>query len=459
MFSELPKVLHRASGRSLVSFPVRLAQGLEVSPIVVVVGHGREKVIAQLDTDFGQGAVCFAVQEQQLGTADAVRSALPHLLDHRGPVLVLSGDVPLLADQTIRQLEAAYLGANAAVALLTFEPRDPSGYGRVLREAGHVRSVKEHRDCSESERAIREVNAGIYLIDADFLRSGLGRLTSDNDQGELLLPDLVALAASEGVVPAVLASEEEVGGVNDRADLARVEAVLRARTNLALMRTGVAMSQPESVHVDLDCEIGPDTSLGPGVQLLGRCRIGRGCTLEAGVIVQSSEVHDGATIKAYSVLESAVVGNDAVVGPFARLRPGTKLGPKVHIGNFVETKNTIMDTGAKANHLAYLGDGVIGQRVNVGAGTIFCNYDGYQKHTTVLEDDVFIGSDSQLVAPVTVGRGAYVGSGSTITKNVPADALAMSRVKQENREGVAALLRRRFAALKQKALEAKKGAH
>jgi bifunctional UDP-N-acetylglucosamine pyrophosphorylase/glucosamine-1-phosphate N-acetyltransferase len=457
MFSDLPKVLHPASGRSLISYPVRLARSFQASPIIVVVGHGRERVVASLEAEFGQNAATFAVQHRQLGTADAVRAALPALLEHRGPVLVLSGDVPLLSEQTLRELEAAYTRHSSKIAFVVFEPRDPTGYGRVLRESGQVRAIKEHRDCSDQELGIREVNAGIYLIDADFLRRSLGRLTSDNDQGELLLPDLVSLAAAEGIVPAVLAAESEVGGVNDRADLARVEGVLRARKNLELMRSGVAMSQPETVHVDLDCEIGPDTSLGPGVQLHGQSRVGRGCVLETGVILRDSRVEDAAIIKAYSVLENAKVGPEAIVGPFARLRPGTQLGPKVHIGNFVETKNTVMAKGSKANHLAYLGDGVIGERVNVGAGTIFCNYDGYQKHTTVLEDDVFIGSDSQLVAPVTVGQGAYVGSGSTITKNVPADALAMSRVKQENRLGIAAALRRRFAALKQRAAEGQKG--
>jgi bifunctional UDP-N-acetylglucosamine pyrophosphorylase/glucosamine-1-phosphate N-acetyltransferase len=263
------------------------------------------------------------------------------------------------------------------------------------------------------------------------------------------------MAAKKGRVAAIVAPQQVVSGVNDRVDLAHIETIVRERTNLSWMRGGVTIRQWQSVQIDLDVQIGRDTEIGPGVQLLGRTTVGAGCNIDAGAVISNATIKDCAVIKPYSVIEDAIVGPRAEIGPMGRLRPGAEIGDGAKIGNFVEVKNTVLGAGSKANHLAYLGDGRIGERVNVGAGTIFCNYDGFSKHQTVLEDEVFIGSDSQLVAPVTVGRGAYVASGSTVTRDVPADALAVARSRQKNREGLAAILRGRLAAAKEKAAEQK----
>jgi bifunctional UDP-N-acetylglucosamine pyrophosphorylase/glucosamine-1-phosphate N-acetyltransferase len=261
------------------------------------------------------------------------------------------------------------------------------------------------------------------------------------------------MAAKKGRVASIVAPQQVVSGVNDRVDLAHIETIVRERTNLSWMRGGVTIRQWQSVQIDLDVQIGRDTEIGPGVQLLGRTTVGAGCKIDAGAVISNATIKDRAVIKPYSVIEDAVVGPRAEIGPMGRLRPGADIGDGAKVGNFVEVKNTVLGAGSKANHLAYLGDGLIGERVNVGAGTIFCNYDGFSKHQTVIEDEVFIGSDSQLVAPVTVGRGAYVASGSTVTRDVPADALAVARSRQKNLEGLAAILRGRLAAAKEKAAE------
>jgi len=450
MRSSRPKLLHRVCGRPLLWFPLDLAQRLGCSRTVVVVGHGREQVVAAARGMPGGERLAFAVQERQRGTGDAVIAALPALKGHTGTVLILSGDVPLIEKRSIARLRRAYARAGGPLAFLTFHPADLTGYGRVIRDGGRPVAIREDRDCDRDEKRIEEANAGIYLVDVKFLRRAVKRLGTDNAQGELYLTDLVELAAARARVAAVEASAEEVGGVNDRVDLARIEAALRTRTVLGLMRAGVTVRQPGTVHVDLDVSVGADSEIGPGAQLLGRTRIGRGCAIGTGAVILDSTVEDGGAVHAYSVVERAQVGVGAQVGPLGRLRPGAVLGRGAKVGNFVEVKNTVLGAGSKANHLAYLGDGDIGERVNVGAGTIFCNYDGFTKHRTVLEDDVFIGSDSQLVAPVTVGRAAYVASGSTVTKDVPADALAIARAKQENKLKVGAMLRKTLAAKKKK---------
>jgi bifunctional UDP-N-acetylglucosamine pyrophosphorylase / glucosamine-1-phosphate N-acetyltransferase len=458
MQSAAPKVLHRAAGAPLVAFPMALARELKASRVVVVVGHGRDAVRAAVSKLPGGAGARFAVQEEQRGTGHAVMAALPELEGHDGPVLILSGDVPLLEKSSVAALHRAYAKARAKIAFIEFVPGDPSGYGRVVRDAeGAVVGIREDRDCSREEKRIEQVNSGIYVVDADFLRKGVRKLEADNDQGELYLTDLVAMAAKRGAVPVVEAPPDEVLGVNDREDLARVEAIVTARRLRELLLAGVTMHRPGTIQVELSARVGRDVELGAGVELRGATEIGDGCRIEAGAIVIDSKIEEGATIKAYSVLEGAVVGAGAIVGPFARLRPGARLAERVHVGNFVEVKNTRLGEGSKANHLAYLGDGEIGAGVNVGAGTIFCNYDGFSKHLTVLEDGVFIGSDSQLVAPVRVGKGAYVASGSTITKDVPPDALAIARGRQENKENVAPALRRLLLAKKQRADEEKAG--
>jgi bifunctional UDP-N-acetylglucosamine pyrophosphorylase/glucosamine-1-phosphate N-acetyltransferase len=355
----------------------------------------------------------------------------------------------------VSRLGRAYDKHNASIALVSFCPDDPTGYGRIIRENGAPVAIREHRDCDKYEKQIREVNAGIYLIDIGFLRRSVKKLSTDNDQGELYLTDLVEMAAAKKRVAAVEVPARVVSGVNDRADLAALERLLREERNLKLMRSGVTLRQPETVHVELDVKVAKDVEIRPGAHLIGRTSVGRGAVIGAGAVIVDSDIGPGAIIKPYSVIEQATVRSGAEIGPMARLRPGADIGVGAKVGNWVEVKNTVMGEGAKANHLAYLGDGDIGARVNVGAGTIFCNYDGFLKHRTVLGDDVFIGSDSQLVAPVTVGDGAYVASGSTITMDVPADDLAISRVKQVNRRGTAKKLRERLKAKKEAAKSAK----
>lgn len=455
MFSKTPKVLHRILGAPLVAFPVELALALKCERTVVVVGHGRDAVRRAVLERYPQAPVQFAVQQEQRGTGDAVQAALSALRGHKGPVLILSGDVPLLDKKTVNRLQRAYDKTGGPLAMLSFSPADPAGYGRVIREAGAPVAIREHRDCTKTERHIGEVNAGIYLIDIQFLRKALKGLTADNDQGELYLTDLVAMAAQTHRVAVVEAEETLVSGVNDRADLAAMETALRHARNLELMRSGVTLRQPETVYVELGVTVSRDVEIHPGAHLRGRTTVGEGAIIGAGAVITDATIHDGALIHPYSVIDQSEVHAGAEVGPMARLRPGAVVGPRAKVGNWVELKNTIMGEGAKANHLAYLGDGIIGARSNMGAGTIFCNYDGFLKHKTVMGEDVFIGSDSQMVAPVSVGDGAYVASGSTITRDVPPDALAIARVKQVNRDGTAARLKQRLKAKKEAKLREK----
>jgi bifunctional UDP-N-acetylglucosamine pyrophosphorylase/glucosamine-1-phosphate N-acetyltransferase len=472
MKSALPKVLHRICGRELVAWPVQAALDAGAARVVVVVGHGREAVEASLAARFGDeatssavsqadrpsirpgGRVVTAVQETQLGTGHAVRCALPAIADVADTdlVVVLCGDTPLLRHEAISALLGATRARRARAGLLTSVAEDPTGYGRILRDgAGRVVGIREHRDATEAERAIREVNPGVYAFEKALLVRAVASLDAHNAQGELYLTDVIARAAAEdsaGVADTPWPMEE-LHGVNDRWDLARSEALLCTRILRALARSGVTVRDPASTQVDADVQVEPDAVLERGVVLRGRTRVGAGAVIDVGCVLEDVVVAAGARLRPYTVAVSSTIGERAQVGPFSHLRPRSELGPDVHIGNFVETKATVIGARSKANHLAYLGDGVIGEDVNVGAGTIFCNYDGFQKHTTRLEDGAFIGSDSQLVAPVTVGRGAYVATGTTVTRDVPPDALAIGRVKQENKEGYAARLRATLRARKE----------
>jgi bifunctional UDP-N-acetylglucosamine pyrophosphorylase/glucosamine-1-phosphate N-acetyltransferase len=453
MKSALPKVLHPVCGVPMVAHVVHAAKEAGASRVVVVVGHGRELVERDLHARFGD-SVKTAVQAEQLGTGHAVQCALPALDGESGEVVVLAGDAPLLPAEAITMLAKAR--GSHALAMLTSTLPDATGYGRVLRDAkGHATGVREHKDASEAERAIREWNTGVYSIDLAFLRRSLPLLSAANAQHEIYLTDLVSMAAAEGGAATLAWAAEDVGGVNDRAQLAELERVMRRRIATRLAQSGVTVRCLETAYVDATVRVDPDATLEPNVHLRGRTIVERGARIDTGSVLTDVVVRAGAVLKPYTIGERSVIGEGAQVGPFSHLRPETELGPDTHIGNFVETKKTKMGKGSKANHLAYLGDGVIGEKVNVGAGTIFCNYDGFQKHTTTLEDGVFIGSDSQLVAPVTIGKGANVGAGSTITRNVPADALAISRAKQENKEGYASRLRSRMQAAKDAAGEKK----
>jgi len=445
MHSRLPKVLHPLAGRPMIAYPVAAALRAGARRVVVVVSLSSDTLQGELSSRFG-GRVVFAVQPMPRGTGDAVRRALP-ALPRTGTVLVLYGDTPLVEAPILRRLAAQRARRRLALALLTAEPADPAGYGRILRDArGRIAGVCEERDCSAAQKRIREVNPGFYAFETGFLRSALARLRPDNRQGELYLTDVVARAARTGRAVSIASPAGPLLGVNDRAQLAAAESVLQGRIRAHWMLRGVTMRDPAATYVGADVTIGEDVTIEPGVVLAGRTAVGRGCVLGTGSVLTDTVLGEETVVLPYSVATQSAVGARGRIGPFANLRPGTVLDDDVHVGNFVETKKTTMGRGSKANHLAYLGDGRIGERVNVGAGTIFCNYDGFGKWETVLEDDVFVGSDSQLVAPIRVGRGAYVATGSSITDDVPAGALAMARARQVNKPGYAKKLRDRLAA-------------
>ena len=450
MNSSRAKVLHPILGRPLAWYPITSALELGAQQVVAVVGHQADDVKAALAGGFPGQSIQFALQAQQRGTGDAVNAARAALTGFSGAVLILYGDVPLLTVDTLKRLIAAYDPHKGPLAMISCKLADPTGYGRVLRGAGHfVEGIVEHKDATPEQRLINEVNAGIYVVDAKFLWGALERLTPQNAQGELYLTDIVAQAAKLGTVSVVDAPAEETAGVNDRAELADRAEVIRARINLRHMRAGVTLTHPASTFIDASVEIGPETTIGPNVSLHGDCEIGAGVTIGQGSVLKTTTVGDGAQVKEYSVTEEAHIGPKCHVGPFARLRPGTVLDEDVHVGNFVETKKAHLRKGTKAGHLAYLGDADIGPGCNIGAGTITCNYDGVNKHETVLGSGVFVGSDTQLVAPVRVGDGAFIGAGSTITADVPAGALSMSRTPQTIKEGWAERRRKVLAGLKQ----------
>jgi bifunctional UDP-N-acetylglucosamine pyrophosphorylase/glucosamine-1-phosphate N-acetyltransferase len=436
MKSGLAKVLHRVGGEPLIYYPIARAGELGASRIIVVLGHQYDQVTAAIETHFGRLEVEVVLQRDQLGTAHAVQQAAPRLEDVRGPVMILYGDVPLLRVETLRRLREVWPAGG--LALVTTRLDDPHGYGRIVRDtSGRLLRVVEQKDASADERALEEINAGIYCVDATLLREALASVGRKNAQREFYLTDLAAIAAARGAVVTVSAEPAEVMGINDRAQLAACEAALQRRITLALMQGGVTLRDPSRVVIEAGVTVGADSEIGAGVELRGQTRIGAACRIEAGAILTDAVVGDGVHIKPYCVLTECIVGTGAILGPFAHLRPGSELGEGVHVGNFVETKKARLGKGAKANHLTYLGDAEVGAGVNVGAGTITCNYDGIHKHQTIIEDGAFIGSDTQLVAPVRVGAGAYVGAGTTVTKDVPAGALALSRTPQRHVEGFA----------------------
>jgi len=437
MKSGTAKVLHELGGKPLAWYAVRAALDAGAAPVVVVVGHQAAEVEARLRAELPGAPLRFALQAEQKGTAHAVLAARPAMRGVSGPVAILSGDVPLLSAATLRRVVAARGRARAPLALATMALAEPRGYGRVVRDArGRAARIVEEKDASDAERALQEVNAGLYCADAAFLWRSLARVGSANAQGEFYLTDLVAMAAARGGAATVEVDPLEASGVNDREELARAGAVLQRRRASALMKAGVTLEAPERFLCDEGVEVGPDTVVEPDVRLRGATRIGAGCRLGQGSVLADAVLAPGVTVRPYTVIEGpATVGRGAILGPFSRVRPGSELAEGVHVGNFVETKKARLGKGAKANHLAYLGDAVVGAGVNVGAGTITCNYDGEKKHETRIGDGAFIGSDSILVAPIEIGAGAYVAAGSTITKAVPPGALAFGRAQQVTKEG------------------------
>jgi bifunctional UDP-N-acetylglucosamine pyrophosphorylase/glucosamine-1-phosphate N-acetyltransferase len=448
MKSPLPKVLHTIAGRPLLAYALDAAFEAGVARCVAVVGHGREQVEAALEERFA-GRVTTALQAEQRGTGHAVQCAMESaaLASFEGNVVILMGDCPLIPTESLRALMDALPPEGPDLAMLTSRLDHPHGYGRVLRDSqGRVRAIREQRDCSPEEASVHEVNPALYAVRASFLRRAITGLQDNNAQGELYLTDVVEQAAQAGGVADLAWDMADLRGVNDRYDLALCAEERRQRIAAALARDGVAVRDLRTLYVDADCEVAPGAVLEPQVHLRGRCVIEAGAHVDVGAVLTDATVRAGAHVLPYTVASQSVIGEEATVGPFTHLRPATVLGRKAKVGNFSETKKTVIGDGSKVNHLSYVGDGVIGKNVNIGAGTIFCNYDGVNKNTTTLEDDVFIGSDSQLVAPVTVGAGAYVASGTTVTLDVPADALAVARTRQKNIEGYAARFRARAKA-------------
>ena len=453
MKSEIPKVLHPIWGQPMGAWAIKAALHSGASRVVTVVGHQAERVTEVLKQSVPDIAI--ALQAEQNGTGHAVKMALPELEDFQGTVLVLCGDTPCLTGTTLEQLCLAREETGAPLALATAMVPDPTGYGRIVRDMlGRLVRIVEQKDASADERQIEEINTGVYAFDAEFLRDGLGALTTENAQGEFYLTDLIQMAAAkiteEETLPTLQIPIEEALGVNDRVQLAEAGQLLRAQILHYWMENGVSMIDPATTYVDATVHMEQDVTLGAHVSLRGRTSIASHTTIDAGSILTDTQIGQHSLVHSYSICEGATVGDNVSVGPFARLRPDARLSSHSKIGNFVEVKKATLGEGAKANHLAYIGDAEIGAGSNIGAGTITCNYDGFGKNKTVLGDNVFVGSNSTLVAPMTIGAGAYVAAGSTINKAVESDDLAIARVKQDNKKGYAAKIRSRFKKRKEK---------
>lgn len=440
MKSDLPKGMHRVCGLPIVELVVRALRATGVERICVVVGHGGEAIVDH----FGD-TVEYAWQTEQLGTGHAVKMAMPLFSDFQGDIIVTPGDTPLLNGDVLRDLVREHASSGAAATVATFRVDDPSGYGRIVRGPdGEVRQIVEHKDADPATLGISEVNSGVFCFDREALDQALRSLRNDNAQGEYYLPDCVRLISEMGkdVVAAQSSEPDAFRGVNDRWQLAEADAALRKQILMRHALSGVTIADPATTYVGFDVEIGQDTVLQPLTMLEGKTKIGSNCRIGPNSKVTDSEVGDGCEIL-MSHVNRAKMAAGSRCGPFANLRPGAVLDERVKIGNFVEVKNAHLQTQASVSHLSYIGDGKVGPRTNIGAGTIFCNYDGYAKHRTEIGADAFIGSNTTLVAPVTIGDGAMVAAGSVITKAVPDDALAIGRGRQENKEAWAKQWRNR----------------
>ena len=434
MKSARPKVLHRVAGVPMIEHVLGAAGALQPQSTTLVIGHQADALRAALLT---HPQLSFVVQEPQLGTAHALLTTEPALRGATGTLVLLSGDVPLLSANTLKMLIDRHESAGAAATVVTAIVDEPKGYGRIVRSGEQIARIVEDRDASPDERAIREINSGIYAFALDGLFEALRGIASENAQHEYYLPDIVALYQKRGLGVATLTvtDADEIRGINSRIELAAVSRIVRQTKNQALMAAGVTIEDPATTYVDPQVEVGPDTVLHPGVSLEGATTIGSGCEIHSGVRLVDSRLGDRVTIHNHCVIANAVVENEAIVGPFAHLRQHAVVAERARVGNFVELKNTALGAGSKSMHLTYLGDATIGAGVNIGAGTITCNYDGVAKHRTTIEDGAFVGSDTQLIAPVTIGTGAYVGSGTTVRQDVPPGALAVSAGKQRNIDG------------------------
>jgi bifunctional UDP-N-acetylglucosamine pyrophosphorylase/glucosamine-1-phosphate N-acetyltransferase len=437
MRSARPKVLHRVAGRPLILHVLATARALTPRSTTVVVGYEADALTRALA---GQPDLRFVVQEPQLGTAHALLITAASLKSARGTLVLLSGDVPLLSVQTLKSLVDRHSSTGAAATVVTALMDDPRGYGRIVRSdrssGEQIARIVEDKDATPAEREIREINSGIYAFALEGLFDAVRSIASENAQQEYYLPDLVAIYRQRGrkVETITVSNPDEIRGVNSRSELAAVSTIVRHEKTTELMASGVTIEDPATAYIDGEATIGPDTILHPGVFIEGRTTIGSACEIHSGARIVDSQIGDRVTVLNHCVINNSRVASDASVGPFAHLRNDVDVGEGARVGNFVEMKKAVLGAGSKAGHLAYLGDATIGAKVNIGAGTITCNYDGTKKNQTVIGDGAFIGSDTQLIAPVTVGKGAYVGSGSTIREDVPADALAVSAGKQRNIE-------------------------
>lgn len=434
MKSALPKVLHKIGGITLIERVVRTASGLEPASITIVVGHGADQVRDSLSR---QDSVRFVAQERQLGTGHALLQTRSILEGKAGTVVLLSGDVPLLRVESLQALLAAHNTAGAAATVITANMARPFGYGRIVRTNGRLTKIVEERDATPAQKALTEINSGIYAFELAPLFPALDSIGKANKQGEYYLPDLVAIHRKQSRVVETWTVESagEIRGINSRTELAEVTSMVRQQKNEELMAAGVTLIDPATTYVDADVVVGPDTVIYPCVYLEGSTKIGAACEIHSGTRLVNSTIGDRVCIRNHTVVTDSTVESGAFLGPFAHVRPGSQVGEDAHVGNFVELKKTSMGNGAKANHLAYLGDATIGEKTNVGAGTITCNYDGEKKHRTVIGANVFVGSNSTLVAPVTLADGSYIAAGSAVTADVPAGALAIGRARQENKDG------------------------
>jgi bifunctional UDP-N-acetylglucosamine pyrophosphorylase/glucosamine-1-phosphate N-acetyltransferase len=434
--SQLPKVLHEVGGKALLEHVIRSAQRVvDAKDVYAIIGHEADLVRAAMQ----HTGVNFVLQAEQRGTGHALMVAQDALARY-DIVIVLSGDAPMISSETIEKLRDFHLEQSAAMTLLSAELANPTGYGRVLRKGGksaEVLGIVEEKSTSPAQKKIREINSGFYVFNIKDLYLYVGDLSTDNAHKEYYLTDMAAVfrKASRRVVAWQTATPGEVLGGNTRAELADIDRQMRWSKCRQLMTDGVTVFYPETCVIDADVEVAPDTVIEPYVQLLGKTRIGGNCRVRSYCVIRDSNIGDGVMVRPGSIMEDARISSGAIIGPYSHLRPGSDIGEGAHVGNFVETKKITLGKGSKANHLTYLGDAEIGAGVNIGAGTITCNYDGVHKHKTVIEDKVFIGSDSTLVAPVRVAKGAYVGAASCITDDVPEDSLAVARGRQTVKEG------------------------
>ncbi len=436
MRSELPKVVHSVLGKPMIGYVLDAAGVLNPDRTCMVLGYRGDVIKGCVDEMLS--GVEYVVQDRQLGTGHAVLSAEPHLGSYKGNILIINGDSPAVTGGTLRKLVGGHLKSRSVISFISSKLDSPGGYGRIVRDENNsLQHVVEEKDASVKEKRIKEVNAGIYCVRSDFLWDALRKLSSDNKQGEYYLPDIIGLAVKKGLKILVhsVTDTGEILGVNDRSELADMESYMRRRILNRFLASGVTITDPDSTFIAPDVKIGRDTVIYPGTYIYGRTKISRSCTIGPNVYLEDAVLGKNVSIKFSSHLEGCIVESSVVVGPFARLRPGANIGQNSKIGNFVEIKKSDIGRGSKVPHLSYIGDATVGRKVNIGAGTITCNYDGINKHRTVIEDGAFIGSDSMLVAPIKVGKGSVTAAGSTITKDVDRDSLAIERNRQKTIKG------------------------